>query len=162
MPLLNAAHKRLKSQEAAKEVVQEVFITLFLKKAEIKHTENIAGYLFTTLRHKILDIIRADLLHATHHDNIGRQQERFDSIDNMLEGKELEAVLYRSIQALPDKCREAFILSRYEQLPYKTIAAKLNISVNTVEKHIGKALRLLRIQLGEKDLLLILLVLALT
>lgn len=141
---------------------QEVFITLFLKKEEIKHTENIAGYLFTTLRHKILDIIRANLLYATHHDNIGRQQERFDSIDNMLEGKELEAVLYRSIQALPDKCREAFILSRYEQLPYKAIAAKLNISVNTVEKHIGKALRLLRIQLGEKDLLLILLVLALT
>ncbi|HEY9260884.1 RNA polymerase sigma-70 factor [Chitinophaga sp.] len=159
IPLLNAAYKRLKSKEEAKEVVQEVFISLFINKSAIRHTENLGGYLHNTLRYKILDIIRADLRHATHREQIGRQQEPFDQIEHQLENKELEIRLQRCIHALPDKCREAFLLSRYEHLSYKAIAEQLNISVNTVEKHIGKALRILRVQLGENGLLLLLLLL---
>lgn len=158
IPLLNEAYKRLKSKEEAKEVVQEVFISLFVNKTTIRHTENIGGYLHSILRYKVLDIIRTDLRHASHHAQISRQQEPFD-IAHPLEKKELEIRLQQCIQALPEKCREAFLLSRYEHLSYKAIAAQLNISVNTVEKHIGKALRILRVQLGENGLLALLLLL---
>lgn len=161
IPLLNAAYKRLRSKEEAKEVVQEVFISLYLKKNDIRHAGNLAGYLFTALRNRILDIIRADLLHTTHHHQMGLLQEKHADIENQLEQKELETMLHKAIGLLPDKCREAFLLSRYEGLSHKEVAQQLNISVNTVEKHIGKALRLLRLQLGGNGMLLLLLLLGL-
>jgi RNA polymerase sigma-70 factor (ECF subfamily) len=49
-----------------------------------------------------------------------------------------------AIDQLPPACRQAFLLSRYEEKSYKEIAEILHISVNTVEKHIGKALKKLR------------------
>lgn len=142
-------------------MVQEVFISLYLKKNDIKHPGNLAGYLFTALRNRILDIIKTDLIHTTHHHQLGLLQEQYTSIENQLEQKELEVMLHKAIGQLPDKCREAFLLSRYEGLSYKEIAQQLDISVNTVEKHIGKALRLLRLQLGGNGLLLLLLLMCL-
>jgi RNA polymerase sigma-70 factor (ECF subfamily) len=47
---------------------------------------------------------------------------------------------------LPDKCREVFLLSRINQLSHRSISEKLNISVSTVEKHIVKALKIMRDQ----------------
>lgn len=160
VPLLNAAYKRLQSKEEAKEVVQEVFISLYLKKNEIKHPGNLAGYLFTALRNRILDIIKTDLLHTTHHHQLSKLQESYTDIESQLEQKELENTLQKAIGQLPDKCRKVFLLSRYEGLSYKEIAVQLNVSVNTVEKHVGKALRLLRLQLSDARLLLLLLLFA--
>lgn len=157
LQLLDEAYKRLQSKETAKEAVQEVFINLFLKRREIRYTQNLGGYLFTALRNKTLDIIRSDLLHATHHRMLAKQQSSYFSIEDKLWHKELEARLQRSIQSLPDRCREVFLLNRYEGLSYKSIAQKLHISVNTVEKHIVKALRILRSQIAENDKLLLLL-----
>lgn len=157
LQLLDEAYKRLQSKETAKEAVQEVFINLFLKRREIRYTQNLGGYLFTALRNKTLDIIRRDLLHATHHRMLAKQQSSYFSIEDKLWHKELEARLQRSIQSLPDRCREVFLLNRYEGLSYKSIAQKLHISVNTVEKHIVKALRILRSQIAENDKLLLLL-----
>jgi RNA polymerase sigma-70 factor, ECF subfamily len=51
---------------------------------------------------------------------------------------------------LPPICRQVFLLSRYEYKSYSEIAGLLNISVNTVEKHIGKALSILRNALHQK------------
>lgn len=157
VPLLNAAYKRLQSKEEAKEVVQEVFISLYLKKDAIKHPGNLSGYLFTALRNRILDIIKTDLLHASHHQQMSLLQSPHTDIEHELEQKELEISIRKAIAQLPDKCRKAFLLSRYEGLSYKEIAATLHVSVNTVEKHVGKALRLLRLQLNDTRLLLLLL-----
>ncbi|WP_211092898.1 RNA polymerase sigma factor [Chitinophaga polysaccharea] len=157
VPLLNAAFRRLRSEEEAKEVVQEVFISLFLKKNEIKYAGNLGGYLHTVLRHRILDIFRVDLLYASHHQQLRQQQEGACYLEDRLERKELALRLQQCINRLPDKCREVFILSRYDGLSYKAIATRLKISVNTVEKHVGKALRLLRLQLGDEEILLLVL-----
>jgi RNA polymerase sigma-70 factor (ECF subfamily) len=54
-----------------------------------------------------------------------------------------------SIDELPEKCREVFLLSRYENLKYHEIAARLDISVKTVETQISKALQHMRIRLAE-------------
>lgn len=74
-----------------------------------------------------------------------------------MEYKELEKQLATALSILPERCREVFLLSREEKLANKAIALKLNISVNTVEKHIGKALQILRIHLKQEHLLILLL-----
>lgn len=63
--------------------------------------------------------------------------------------KNLEEDVTRSIDQLPDRCREIFILSRYELLSNIEISERLNISVNTVKTHISRALDSLRISLNE-------------
>jgi RNA polymerase sigma-70 factor (ECF subfamily) len=70
---------------------------------------------------------------------------------------ELEAKIYRAMEALPEQCRLVFKLSRFEELKYSEIAEQLNISIKTVENHMGKALKIMREQL--KDYLPLLLIL---
>ena len=60
---------------------------------------------------------------------------------------ELEDKIKTAINTLPPKCRMVFQLSRYEELSYKEIAEKMEISVKTVENQMGKALRVLRAQM---------------
>ena len=64
------------------------------------------------------------------------------------EAKELEQTIGQSVGRLPEKCKKAFLLSRQENLSYKDISGELAISVSTVEKHISKALKLIRCQLN--------------
>lgn len=61
--------------------------------------------------------------------------------------KELEQQFREALNELPEQCRTVFQLSRFEELKYREIADKLNISVKTVENHMGKALKLLRLKL---------------
>jgi RNA polymerase sigma-70 factor (ECF subfamily) len=72
--------------------------------------------------------------------------------------KELERKLTDALNELPEQCRTVFQLSRFEDMRYKEIAEKLDISIKTVENHMGKALKLLRTKLVDfLPLLLILL-----
>ena len=63
--------------------------------------------------------------------------------------EELEQKIQAAINELPEKCREVFLLSRFENLKYKEIAEKLNISIKTVEAQMSKALQHLRIRLTD-------------
>ena len=62
---------------------------------------------------------------------------------------ELERRIAAAMKALPEKCRLVFQLSRFEELRYAEIAEQLNISIKTVENHMGKALRIMREQLKD-------------
>jgi RNA polymerase sigma-70 factor (ECF subfamily) len=73
--------------------------------------------------------------------------------------KELDTLIKESIEALPDQCRLVFGMSRFENLKYSEIAEQLGISVKTVEKHMGRALKELREKLKDYLELIILLIL---
>src|SRR5690606_16648761 len=63
--------------------------------------------------------------------------------------KELQRQWEQALNQLPEKCRPVFQLSRFEELKYQEIAERLNISLKTVEAHMGKALRMLRVRLAD-------------
>ena len=69
------------------------------------------------------------------------------NVHHVCETKELAYNINRSINLLPEKCRQAFLLSRSEDLSYKDISGHLGISISTVEKHISKALKFLKVNL---------------
>lgn len=66
---------------------------------------------------------------------------------------ELKNRIRTSIDTLPEKCRQAFMLNHYGSMSYKDIAQEMGISVKTVEKHIGKAVQVLRNELKEEKLI---------
>ena len=69
--------------------------------------------------------------------------------DNKLGEKELQGRINDAISELPEKCREIFILSRYENMKYQQIADMLQISIKTVETQMSKALQHMRERLAE-------------
>jgi len=153
---LNHAYQRLQSKEAAKDLVQGVFVSLYTRRAELPDTPSPQSYLFKAVKYKVLNQLRASFIKSVklqqlHAENL-RQPVSLAQPAYQVMQKELEGKLRDAVSLLPDKCREAFLLSREENLSYKSIALKMGTSVNTVEKQIGKALRILRVQIGNYHL----------
>jgi RNA polymerase sigma-70 factor, ECF subfamily len=159
--LCRSAFKRLPDEALVEELVQDVFINVWNKAAQLDADGNIKAYLFATLRNKVLHELRSRMVVARHAREMMLQNEaQKEDAHDRLDVKHLEQQFQAALQSLPPQCRQAFTLSRVEQLPYRTIADKMNISVNTVEKHIGKALSVLRKTFKEYDITLLLLILA--
>ena len=140
----------VKDQEAAREIVQDSFVSLWMKRDSIDLSKPVKTYLSTTVRNKCLNYLRdtrkfsGELLEL---ENLG-EESPFDQSDKLVE-KDIRDQIDAAIGELPEKCREVFILNRFENLKYQQIADKLGISVKTVETQMSKALRHLRIRLAE-------------
>jgi RNA polymerase sigma-70 factor (ECF subfamily) len=136
------AYSFMKETADAEEVVQEVFLKLWQKKDEINIETSPKGYLLTAVRNKAYEYFRKK---ASSPKVIAEEYAPASLSVNELhfENKELDISIKQAISNLPEKCREAFLLSRDEQLKYKEIAEKMDISIKTVENHIGKALKIL-------------------
>ncbi|NSL90972.1 RNA polymerase sigma-70 factor [Chitinophaga sp. Mgbs1] len=152
LPLLDHAYQRLQSTDAAKDLVQGLFVNLYVRREEIPDIHSPRHYLFRALKYQVLNqlrgtLLRSEKLQQLQAEGLRERQPREQASAHVIE-KELEGRLRDAIHLLPEKCREAFLLSRMENLSYKSIALRMGISVNTVEKQIGKALRILRAQVG--------------
>ncbi|RQO79437.1 RNA polymerase sigma-70 factor [Pedobacter sp. KBW01] len=143
--LINAAYQRLRSRSDAEEVVQEVFVNLYLRRNEIEPKSTLEAYLKTALKYKVIDMYRLQQLHYKHIDNlIAETQVNPQAVDDELAIREFKLSVLSACQKLPQKCREVFIMFRFEELSHKEIALRTSISVSTVKKHLHKAMFFLR------------------
>lgn len=146
--LSNQAFRILKDREQVKDIIQDVFTSLYLRREEIAADVNINGYLNNAVKYKVSNLLRNKLLKENHHQVLIRQAWQQEVVQPVqLEQHELKNQIARSINALPLKCREVFMLSYYGNMGYKAIAQEMGISVKTVEKHMSKALQVLRREL---------------
>lgn len=157
-PLLDTAYRRLNSVEQAEELVQDLFVSLYLKRKEIEITSSLKAYLNTAIKYKILNEVRSAIVRSNYEKVALAELSYHPDASEQLNAKELQSEINRRLKLLPEKCREAFMLSREKNLSHKHIAEELGISVSTVEKHIGKALKVLRTDLREYQLDIILLI----
>ncbi len=144
------AHFYLKDYAAAEEVVQDLFFNLWKKREELEITTSIKSYLYKAARNHSLNVLK----HIEVRENYKKMNEEHRSESelqgtNELEAVELEERIKAAIDQLPPERKKIFLMSRYEDLKYREIAEKLNISVKTVEAQMGKALRFLKEQLSD-------------
>ena len=144
------AYKKLRDEEQAKDIVQDVFAVLWFKRDFNLPNSNLAGYLFTAVRNKIFDLFAHQQVETKYTDSLKDYLNNHFSTptDHMVREKQLKAYIEKEIQALPPKMRLIFELSRKEHLSYQEIAQQLNTSENNVSKQINNALRVLRARLG--------------
>ncbi|MCK4663424.1 MAG: RNA polymerase sigma-70 factor [Bacteroidales bacterium] len=158
-PLTYFAKKYINDIETAKEIVHDVFINLWEKRDTIDLNKPVKSYLFTSVNNKCINYIR-DNKKFNHNiielDNINNDSN-WESSDKLVEC-ELEDKINTTINSLPEKCRQIFIMNRFDNLKYKEIANKLGISIKTVEAQMSKALKVLRENLIDYITIIILII----
>jgi RNA polymerase sigma-70 factor (ECF subfamily) len=128
------------------DLVQDTFVKLWEIREKVK-TESVLPFLFTIARHLYFKSHRRKAVHLKFFTN-WEEQAKEVSGEYILEMKEFDKKLQQSLAQLPEKTRTAFLLSRIDEMSYSEIAINFGLSIKAIEKHISKAKRILREQIG--------------
>jgi RNA polymerase sigma-70 factor (family 1) len=144
------AYKKLRDEEQAKDVIQDLFTSLWIKRNTNFIGSNLGGYLYTAVRNKIFDLFAHDKVKVNYtlsfNDFISFRT--VSDTDYLIREKQLKAYIEKEIQALSPKMRLIFEMSRKEHRSHREIADILNTTENNVSKQIQNALKILRTKLG--------------
>ena len=145
------AEKYLHDMDLSRSLVQQVFIDLWMKREKISISTSAKSYLYTSVKNRCIDVLRKEKVTTS----LSETVENLNQIPfrNLVEEAELTDRINASINQLPEKCREIFLLCRFEGLKYSEIAEKLGISVKTVEMQMGIALKKLRDSLSDYQMI---------
>lgn len=144
------ANKFVQDMDTAKDLAQQVFVTVFEKRKDLQIKTSLKSYLFQAVRNAALNSLNQKKIHQKHEANIIGLQETYQEEGRSLELLELTEKLHKLIDELPPKCSQIFKLNRFEGKKNKEIAETLNISIRTVETQISKALKILREKLPKE------------
>jgi RNA polymerase sigma-70 factor (ECF subfamily) len=156
--LFNFANGYLNDEENTKEVLQDVFLRLWDHRQKLAVNTVLNAYLFTLTRNRCIDIIRREKLMLQFRTDklkeYNRLTENFDALsdpilDNLF-AMEVQAEIINAINELPEQCRKVFLLSRNNGLKNREISENMGLSEKTVESHLTKALKTIRLLLEKK------------
>lgn len=143
--LLRHAFRLLSNDEEAYDVVQDVFLHLWQKRDVIEFNSSLSGYLFTAVKNRIFKLFAHQKVVLRYAESISAFMiEGYNIVEDSLMEKELSALIEKEIQALPAKMREVFLLNKKEELTYKEIAERLNITDQTAKQQVYKAMKILK------------------
>ncbi len=146
--LYYAAYKRLGSQCETEDIIQDLFVDLWKNRERLDIKKSFAAYIFTALKFKIFRFIDAKAVRRKYMVNLNSEEITRDfNVEESVLFNELFELIHENVEKLPKKCRIVFKLSRYKNYTVNEISKKLNISPNTAQNHISKALKQLRLEL---------------
>ena len=149
-PLCRYAYSMLHDNDEAEDIVQKMFCKLWDQHEKMEIHTSIKSYLYRMVHNACLNQIKQWQVRAEHHEQIACCSViAGNSVEQAIGYKELSHQVELAIDTLPERCREVFLLSRMQYLSYAQIAQKLQISPNTVETQIVKALKVLREKLKD-------------
>jgi RNA polymerase sigma-70 factor (ECF subfamily) len=148
------AYKRLQEREECRDIIQELFTNLWLKRNDIEFSGHLSGYLYTSVRNKIFDLLAKNKLKASYINSIQAFSKDYINADTLVRQNQLKIIIDQEIAALPKRTREIFELSRKGYFTHKEISEQLDISEQTVKSTINNALKVLRVKLGTMFFLL--------
>ncbi len=144
--LCNLINFYVRDPVISEEIAQDIFIGFWEKREDIKINASVKAYLFKACKNKSLNYLRNEKRKLNIHEKLAKVAEtNYDELPGSnMDANYLREIINKSVNSLPEKCREIFILAKEENLTYKEIANRLGLSVKTVENQMGKALKLLR------------------
>lgn len=160
-PLGRYVYKMTESLETTEEIVQDVFIKIWIKKEQLNEINSLSNYLFILSRNLVLNYLRKQSRYQIHFqawDNtkeleVAQLQEE-DSYEHLRE------VVEKAIESLSEQQKRIYKLCKLERLKYEEVAAKLNLSIETIRKHMylaSKTIKLYVKQHNEEAIILLML-----
>ena len=140
----------LNKKEVCEDIVQNIFIDLWSKRNHLK-INNVPSYLFRAVKYQVFNHLRSRRFTS---ENLIRLNIIDISIDisKKMEYDELEKIIDSYVDELPKRCKQIFLLSRYQHKSNKEIAEELEISLQAVKNQISKALNYIRQNLQQEEL----------
>ncbi len=143
--LAGFAASKLYSLDDARDLLHDLFVKLWENRGQLNITSNLQTYLFTVVRHRIIDKIRKNITRQDYaamlqYLDTGHQP----GVEQQIAEKELKQQINNALNELPPRVKEIYQLSRNENLSNSEIAAKLNLSEQTVKNQLSVALKHLR------------------
>ena len=156
MKLFSVAYNCVKSSEIAEEIVQEIFVSLWINRKVQVITSSIRSYLIGAVRNKAFDYIDKQQVRNRYKQNALKTFDvSHNSTQEEIEYEDLNAIINREIDTLPETTKSIFILSRFKGFSNSQIADHYSLSIKAVEYHVTKALKHLRLQLKHIYVLLL-------
>jgi RNA polymerase sigma-70 factor (ECF subfamily) len=142
------AYTLLRDASEAEDTVQSMFMKLWEKRDTLEIKQSVRSYLFRAVYNQCLNQIEHRAVQSRH--RAFSQSEVGDSVhDPDVFPEELEEKVRVAVDNLPPQCKKIFVMSRFDGLRYPEISSRLNLSVNTIQNQICKALKLLREELKD-------------
>ncbi|MGN7723078.1 RNA polymerase sigma factor [Chitinophaga sp. 22620] len=148
--LFTLAARMLRGEEEAADVLQDVFLSLWQRRAELDIQGSLAAYLHSSVRYKVRDYIAKNI---TRRDYLALLTDTAvntlpPSSQLRLELKEVQQAIQATVSKMPARMREAYLLRRGQHLSYAEIAEKMGTSPETARKQVQQALLLIKNTLG--------------
>ena len=147
----------LKSKTLADEIVQDVFLQIWLKRETLDPARSLKPFLITVTKNKTLDFLKKSVNDRKLREAVFYSREKLDNpIYQKHREEDLEVIKQEALSLLPPRRKLIFEMSRYENKSYEEIAKELGIATNTVKSQMQKALKTLRtFLLNHEDIVLI-------
>ncbi len=154
------AQEYVLSEADAENIVQDVFLEVWKRRDVLAYHVNLIAFLFTSVKNECLDFLQHKVIEEKAVTHIKEEytrtlQMKYESLEAFDEGffseDDIETLITKAIDSLPEKCREIFIKSKIEGKRQKEIAEELGVSINTIETQMGIAYKKLKVEL--KDVL---------
>ncbi|MGQ7871166.1 RNA polymerase sigma-70 factor [Sunxiuqinia sp. sy24] len=143
--LCNYAYSFIKDYAASEDLIQDIFVNIWTSRTDIDPSKFNKAYIFRSVYNSCLDFLKHQAVKEKY--QFSQATDHNEHFHDSLEDFELTQHIELAIQKLPQKRREIFCLSRFDGLKYKEIATQLDISENTVDTQIRRALKFLRDEL---------------
>lgn len=138
------ALKILKSPVLAEETVQDVFLKLWLKRAELGAVKRLDAYLFVMARNFIFDRIKKMSYETGAQTSLVNHTSSVDDTEYLVRQHQCQQLLQEAIDRLPPQQRQVYHFAKTEGLSHEMIAEKMQLSTHTVKKHMAMALQAIR------------------
>jgi RNA polymerase sigma-70 factor (family 1) len=143
------SYNHLRDKALAQELVQDVFVKLWLNRREIRQVENTEAYLLRALRNKIYDHFDSVACRKKHHElALTDFSEERDAVDDIIVFNEGMSIVKEELKKMPSTTQTVFRLSRFHKYTNDEIAAKTQLTSKAVEYHITQAIKKLRTRLA--------------
>lgn len=141
------AYTIVRDSDRAKDIVQQVFLTVCNKKDTVQVHISLKHYLFKAVYNASINAVNRDIRHAPLEDY--HFAEKADKTSIQAETRQLRQKITQSVEKLSPQCKAVFLMNREEGKTYAQISKELNISIKTVEAHMTKALKTLKEELSD-------------
>ncbi len=139
------------SSQQAEDLVQDVFVKLWLQRNNLAEIYNFQAWIYRVIRNQAISDLRRISLETTILAHLKKESGNVSQLaDEVLLRKQLQEVLQQAIDKLPPRQKQIYTMIRIEGLKQDEIASRLNISISTVQNHMTEALKKLRMILGKE------------
>ena len=131
----------LHDENAAEDVLQNVFLKIWIGRDRLDETRNLESYLLVSVRNEIFDHLRLKYNQTSVYDDVSEKEDLSADIEAGIALSETSLMMNQMISQMPPQRQRVFMMSRYENMSSKEIADRLGLSVRTVDNHIYLAVR---------------------